>query len=146
MQWSIHHIAIFTENPHKLASFYEKLLEIERVHERKEETGILESVWLRTGETVLMFELANSVDSRINDSENGNIQKNQKFEAKIPNNQLISFRAENSDLDRLKNHLLRQQIPIEKKTEFTLYFFDPDGNRVGLTVFSHADYLKIIGS
>lgn len=37
----------------------------------------------------------------------------------------------------METELVRRQVPIEGRTDYTLYLRDPEGNRIGLSHWPH---------
>lgn len=106
----IHHIAIGSPNPSHLASFYRRLPEANFLKEQKYESGEVRSVWIQLGSVILMLE-------------------DGKQEA--PKN--LVFTLKESKRTEWKEFLA--SVPILHKTEYTLYFADPDGNGLGLSSY-----------
>lgn len=105
----IHHIAIFTPSPETLAKFYRTILNLEEpiaVHKTPE--GNVRSVWLSLGKTILMLE-------------KGEVH---------PGNVVIF------DLPKHYKKLIEESIvQMEKRTEFTIYFSDSSGNKIGFSTY-----------
>ena len=108
----IHHLALRTRDLPKLRAFY---VDVVGLLVLEEETG--RSVWLDAGGTIVMLE-------RATDSEP---------EVPAGSRDLVAFSLLPEDESRFEARLASQQIAIEARTDFTLYFRDPDGRRVGVS-------------
>ncbi|XDD48355.1 VOC family protein [Leptospira sp. WS39.C2] len=106
----IHHIAIGTTNPSQLAAFYLKIPGSKLIKEHLYETGIVRSVWIQFGGQILMLEEG----------------KNH-----APKNLVFSFGLS----DRKEWNEFLSSIQIQSRTNFTLYFQDPDGNGLGVSSY-----------
>jgi catechol 2,3-dioxygenase-like lactoylglutathione lyase family enzyme len=114
----LHHVALRVTDAERSTAFYRALglRELRRL----EDGGRLRSVWLRAGEAVLMLET--TLRGRGAESGSGH---------------LLAFGVE--DLVACEEALRRAGIPVEDRTAATLYVRDPDGHRVGLSVFRFED-------
>ncbi|GBF51985.1 hypothetical protein LPTSP4_35230 [Leptospira ryugenii] len=110
----IHHIAIGTESLDRMAEFYQKIPGCEeKVEKYEEKSGTLRSVWFRFGSTILMLE-------------SGPKQATKAL--------VFLLAKENASLWR--EFFIK--IPKEQTTEFSIYFSDPDGNRLGCSAYPNA--------
>jgi catechol 2,3-dioxygenase-like lactoylglutathione lyase family enzyme len=111
----IHHLAIRVADPVASLAFYSGVLglpEVRRLHDK----GHIRSIWVRAGDSVLMLE--REIKGRGPDTGSGHV--------------LV---LEIDDLDRWVGRLERAgRRPIDR-TASTVYVADPDGHRVGLTVY-----------
>ncbi|TGL59046.1 VOC family protein [Leptospira sarikeiensis] len=107
----IHHIAIATEDPKTLKEFYMQIpgLDFEKDHVLPD--GNLRSSWFLAGSTRIMIEKENV--------------------PKAPHALIFSAntKEEKERLDSLFGNSYVQ------KTEYSRYFLDPDGNRLGFSSF-----------
>jgi catechol 2,3-dioxygenase-like lactoylglutathione lyase family enzyme len=108
----IHHIALRTRDLGRLVAFYGDLLGLET---SKESPG--QSVWLDAGGTILMLERSSESEPDIGRG----------------TQELIAFVVTPAERARFEARLASSGVAIEARTEFTLYFRDPDGRRVGLS-------------
>ena len=107
----IHHVAFRTRDLARLEAFYGQLgFEVARRQEH--------SVWLRAGDAVLMLE-------RAAESEPTNAGATKE---------LVAF-ATTDSVDTTKERLRTAGIAVEAETNFTVYFRDPDGRRLGISRF-----------
>jgi len=111
----IHHLALRVSDLERCRAFYSDLLGLPELR-RFEERGAVRSIWLKAGESLLMIE------SRLRgagpDSGSGH---------------LLAFEVD--DLDRWGRRLVEAGVPLDDRTASTIYCRDPEGHRVGLTVF-----------
>lgn len=120
---AIHHVALRVGDPAVSAAFYSGLLGLPEVR-RFEEDGRLRSVWLRAGDAVLMLERA--IKGAGPGSGSGHV-----------------LALEVADLEAWAERLARAGHPTVERTASTLYVLDPDGHRVGLTVYPRGQLLLI---
>ena len=111
---ALHHLAFRTHDLEALARFYGEVFGWE-VYRRQGERA----VWFRLGAGMLMLELAEPGE---NDPPAGS---KELFCVEMPENERQSFRRKLAGL----------QVDVEDETEFTLYFRDPDGRRVGVSSY-----------
>jgi catechol 2,3-dioxygenase-like lactoylglutathione lyase family enzyme len=118
---SIHHVAIRVADPAASLAFYSGALGLPEVR-RFLEDGQLRSIWVRAGDAVVMLERAIKGAGPPNGS--GHV--------------LVL------EVDHLEDWIARLALsgraPIAR-TESTAYYADPDGHRVGLSVFPRAELL-----
>lgn len=111
----VHHLALRTLHLSALERFYVDVVGL-RVIARTAPR----SVWLAAGETVLMLELASPEEPAI-----------------APRSlELIAFAVSEREKAALERALAERGIAIEARTDFTVYFRDPDGRRVGASTFA----------
>jgi catechol 2,3-dioxygenase-like lactoylglutathione lyase family enzyme len=112
---AVHHLALRVADPERSMVFYAGLLGLPELR-RFQEGGAVRSIWLRAGETVVMLErrLAGS------GPEEGS-------------GHLMAFAV--ADLAAWEGRLAAAGVTVEGRTAQTLYLRDPDGHRVGLSVF-----------
>ena len=111
----IHHVAIRVADPMASLAFYSGLLGLPEVRRLSEE-GRLRSIWVRAGDSVLMLE--REIKGSGPDAGSGHV--------------LV---LEIADLDDWTCRLERAGRRLLDRTASTVYFADPDGHRVGLTVY-----------
>jgi catechol 2,3-dioxygenase-like lactoylglutathione lyase family enzyme len=107
----IHHLALRVRDLEAARLFYCGLLGLE---EMKRDGS--RSVWLRTGDSVLMLE--RTLRGKGADEGSGHV---------------LALAAE--DLELWEEKLTAAGIPIEDRTAETLFVRDPDGHRVALSVY-----------
>ena len=107
---SLHHVAIGTPRPAELSSFYQTIPGVIHAEEQAESEGPPRSVWLRAGEMIIMLERSSTVQSA----------------------RALVFSVTAQDLNALRRFLKQWE---SDRTDFTAYFSDPDGNRLGFSAF-----------
>lgn len=115
----IHHLALRVADCQRAAAFYSSVLGLTELRRAEAEDGRLRSIWLSAGETILMLELSLRGSGR--DEGSGHV---------------LAFEVD--DLAACERRLQDLGIAISDRTAHTLYIEDPDGHRVGLTVFGKA--------
>jgi glyoxylase I family protein len=118
----IHHLAIRVADPVASLAFYSGVLGLPEVR-RAQEDGRVRSIWVRAGDAVLMLE--REIKGGGPGAGSGHV--------------LV---LEVDDLDDWAGILeLAGRSPIAR-TESTLYVADPDGHRVGLSVYPRAQLVR----
>jgi catechol 2,3-dioxygenase-like lactoylglutathione lyase family enzyme len=112
---AIHHVALRVADPDASLAFYGGVLGLAEVR-RSEEGGRVRSVWVRCGDAVLMLERA--IKPAGTPSGSGHV--------------LV---LEVGDLPEWERRLAAAGVAVADRTGMTVYVLDPDGHRVGLTVF-----------
>jgi catechol 2,3-dioxygenase-like lactoylglutathione lyase family enzyme len=116
---TLHHLALRVSDCERAAAFYEGVLglrELRRFHEGE----TVRSIWLRAGDAVLMLERA----LRGHGPESGS-------------GHLLALSIDS--LAAWETRLRDSGVPIDDRSQYTLYVRDPDGHRVGLTVYENPD-------
>jgi catechol 2,3-dioxygenase-like lactoylglutathione lyase family enzyme len=116
----LHHLAIKSKDPEELARFY-RALGLEELRRHDDDRG-LRSIWLALGDAILMIERSTTGGPNV------------AFESDPPGLHLLAFAIEPHEAPAW-----RARLPIVRETEYTLYFADPEGNRVALS--SHPEPL-----
>jgi catechol 2,3-dioxygenase-like lactoylglutathione lyase family enzyme len=111
----IHHVALRVTDPERSLAFYGRLLGLPEVR-RSEEDGRVRAVWVRAGDAVVMLERA--LKGAGPGEGSGHV---------------LAFAVGN--LATWEKRLATAGVPITDRTAATLYVRDPDGHRVGLSVF-----------
>ena len=112
----VHHLAFRTDSIETLARFYQHVVGLEPIGGQ---SGY--SVWFRLGDAVLMVE-QRGVD-----------------EPEIPpqSREFLGFSVTTVERDVLRTRLHENGVVVEEESEYTTYFRDPDGRRLGA---SHFDF------
>lgn len=110
-----HHLALRVADLERSRAFYVDLLGLPLVR-RLEDEGGLRSLWLGAGDLVLMLE--RRLQGAGPDDGSGH---------------LLAFAVE--DLAAWEARLLAAGVRVDDRTAATLYVRDPDGHRVGLSVY-----------
>ena len=114
MSVRVHHIAIRTCDLARLEKFYVAVVGLP-VLRRDDARG---SVWLDASGLVIMLERAGDGEPT----------------ASARANDLVAFAAD--DLASWRDRLARAGLAIEAETAHTLYFRDPDGRRIAVSVYA----------
>jgi catechol 2,3-dioxygenase-like lactoylglutathione lyase family enzyme len=112
----LHHAAEWAADCARAAAFYGDILGSVELRRCEGEDGTLQSIWLAVGDTILMLE--RSLRGAGPSEGSGHV---------------LAFEVD--DLAAAERRLNELGIPITDRTEYTLYVQDPDGHRVGLTVY-----------
>lgn len=103
----IHHIAIGTNNLEKMVSFYEKLPNLIKIKINYYENEKIRSVWFQSEKIIIM------------------IEENEIKKAPL----VLVFNTISM------TEIIKLNLNIKKKTDYTLYFDDPDGNLLGFSSY-----------
>jgi glyoxylase I family protein len=109
----LHHLALRVADCERALAFYSGLLGLPEVR-RVEEGGAVRAVWVAAGDTVIMLE---STLRGAGPAEGSG--------------HVLAFAAD--DLRAWERRLAQAGIPVDDRTEHTLFVRDPDGHRVGLS-------------
>ena len=118
---AVHHVALKAWDVEVLSAFYQGVLGLVFERTFEDEFG-LRSVWLRFGSGRLMIER----------SEEGGVT-NRSFEADPIGFHLLAFSIDASRREAWRKRLQEADCPVVEETEHTLYFQDPESNRLGLS-------------
>ena len=113
----IHHLALLSADCQRSLAFYGGLLRLAEQNRQLHDDGTLRSVWLDAGGIVLMIERA--LRGRPAGADGSQ--------------HLLCFAVD--DLAVWETRLVQAGVSIEDRTPHTLYVSDPDGHRVGLSVY-----------
>jgi catechol 2,3-dioxygenase-like lactoylglutathione lyase family enzyme len=111
----LHHLALRVADCERSQAFYTGILGLRELR-RNEHEGELRSVWLSAGDVVLMIE--RGLRGRPGAAGSGHV---------------LAFSV--ADLDDWEGRLRGAGIAVEDRTPSTIYVSDPDGHRVGLSVY-----------
>jgi len=111
----VHHVALRTDDLARLERFYVDVLGF-RVTQRSDER----SVWLDAGEAIVMLERADAGEPKIPEG----------------SREFLAFAIMADEKLFFTDRLKAGGVSVEHATEFTIYFRDPDGRRIGLSHFS----------
>jgi catechol 2,3-dioxygenase-like lactoylglutathione lyase family enzyme len=114
----IHHVALQVGDPLAAARFYGEVLGLPEVRRLEDAEGRLRSIWLRAGSAVIMLE------------------REIKVAGARGSGHVLELRVD--DLARWERHLQGAGIAVADRTAATLFVLDPDGHRVGLSVYDLA--------
>jgi catechol 2,3-dioxygenase-like lactoylglutathione lyase family enzyme len=116
----IHHVAVRVADCERSADFYSRCLTPPGLRRLGPRGGRPDSIWLAAGETILMLE--RSLRGAGPSEGSGHV---------------LAFEVD--DLAATERRLNELGIAITDRTEYTLYVQDPDGHRVGLTVYGKGE-------
>lgn len=121
---SIHHIAILVDDLAAAEAFYAGILGFRVERRWPDEQGGTRSVWLAIGhDALLMLERADPEAPRAGEAAGGW--------------HLLAFTIDAKNRTRVEAELSRKRVPIESRTDYTLYVRDPEGNRVAFSHWPH---------
>lgn len=113
----LHHVALRVADVARAAAFYEQVLGL-RVHSlHREDERTLRAAWLELGGGPLLM-LERSLRGSGEERGSGHVL-------------VLAVR----DLAEWERRLFAGRVAIVDRTLFTLFFCDPDGHRVGVSVF-----------
>lgn len=114
----IHHVALRVADLERSLAFYAGVLGLPE-RRRALEAGVLRAVWLEMDGAILMIERSLRGDGPAEGS-----------------GHLLAFAVD--DLSGWQARLAAAGVRVDDRTPSTLYVRDPDGHRVGLTVYRDA--------
>lgn len=116
MSQGLHHIAVKVVDLIRAEAFYHGLLSLPMVKRHQDAQGAHRSTWLDLGGTLLMLERTTPAEH-------------------APNGwHLVALRIAASERAACAAQLRQLGIPITGETDYSLYFEDPEGNRLA---YSH---------
>ena len=120
----INHIAIVSKHPDQLAV---RLFGCKVVCTSQEHPDA--SVWIELEDSIiLMIEKAQQ-------NHNFNIDSSHSYFEKRPGFFLLSFDISHESQADWRKRLAKHDVSIEEESKYTIYFYDPDGNRIALSHF-----------
>lgn len=134
----IHHVALFARNPARLASFYEAVLNLTEIRRNEDEDGLY-SVWLGAGESILMLERADAGppgDAEAAADPAAGAADDAAAGLRPVRHCLLAFALQSTEEQAFRDRLRRAGGFISRRTESTLYFSDPEGNRAAVSWYS----------
>lgn len=151
----VHHIAMGSPDPQRLAKFYVDVLGLERIYSRPtagEPEAATESVWLSLGpQTVLMIERATAKPAAAVESSTAAAASDSNSEDSLaafrsiaPGYHLIALRIRKDERETYEERLTAAGVAIVHRSAYTLYFRDPEGNRLGLSWLDFGEFLERI--
>jgi catechol 2,3-dioxygenase-like lactoylglutathione lyase family enzyme len=119
----IHHLALRVGDPERSLRFYGGVLGLDEAR-RFEEGGRVRSIWMSVGDAMLMLEREIKGSGETARKGPG---------AGAGSGHVLVFAV--TDLATWESRLAAAGVAIADRTAATLYIRDPDGHRVGLSVF-----------
>lgn len=111
----LHHIAVQVSDLERARTFYHDLLGLREIRRQPH------SLWFALGDAILMLERCESPALP------------SPWKSEHPGLFLLALQIEDTERLKWRSRLLKANVPIEKESQYTLYFRDPDGNRIGLS-------------
>lgn len=122
---ALHHFALGSADPVALAKFYRDLADLPEIRRWHHDDSSVRSVWLRLGEAVLMIERTDASRPQVEGVGAGLF--------------LLAFRIDASERETWLERLAQLGALVESQTTHSVYFRDPDGNRVALSSYPLED-------
>lgn len=110
----IHHVALKAADVTACGKFYSEILGLSLFKEHFYDDGSIRSVWFDVGGIILMLE-----------KECPSLQRGSEC--------LVAFLIPKSERVEWKNKLIEAGIEITHESEHSIYFSDPEGNRLALS-------------
>jgi catechol 2,3-dioxygenase-like lactoylglutathione lyase family enzyme len=122
---ALHHLALGTRKVAELAAFYRDVLELRELTRHLNPDGSLRSVWLDLDGALLMIEQSDEPPRQVVGIGAGLF--------------LIALRASRAEQARYEAKLAQHGLPVESRSDWTIYARDPDGNRIALSAYPLAE-------
>ena len=121
----LHHVALGARDVERVAAFYRDVLGLEERARHDDESGRLRSIWLAlAGDTLLMVERTEQELRRVDGVGAGPF--------------LLALSCTPAERSELEGALERAGAAIERRTAFTSYARDPEGNRLAISHYPDA--------
>ena len=121
MEMKLHHLVLGARDLEKVAAFYRDLLGLREVNRHHEPGGTLRSIWLDLDGPVLMIERTEEPARQVQGVGAGPF--------------LLALAAAPSERSVLEKSFEASGFPVDSRTEHTIYFRDPEGNRVAISSY-----------
>lgn len=122
----LHHVALRCEDLGRCESFYREVLGLPVLRRWPAEGGGDRSVWLSAGEGFLALERADAPGRR------------GAFEDAPAGWTVVALAIGRPDREAWEGRLAAAGVPVARRTPFSLFFLDPEGNRVALSHWPEA--------
>jgi glyoxylase I family protein len=120
---NIHHLAVQVRDLEPAVRWYRELFELPVLREWHDEGGRLRSVWLRlSGGAFLAIERCK-----------GSPETGAAWRDDEPGLHLVALAIDASERGRWEQRLSARGVAVERRSRWTLFFRDLEGNRLGLT-------------
>lgn len=124
MPLAFHHLAIQCSDLGACERFYREVLGLEVLRRWPRQGGGDRSVWLRVGGGFLALERADDSPDETLPWRDGRAGLH-----------LVALGIGAAERQRWEDRLASAGVPVVHRTRWTIYFRDPEGNRIGLTHF-----------
>ena len=118
-----HHLAIQVRDLEKTAAFYRQVLGLAELARHHRPDGSLRAIWLSVGSPGGFLAL----------EEVGGEAAPEPFRHDKPGLLLVALRIAAADRAAVLSELARHGVNVVHQTAWTIYFRDPEGNRVALS-------------
>jgi glyoxylase I family protein len=119
----LHHLAIQVRDLESMVRWYCDMLELPVLREWHDDAGALRSVWLQlSGDAFLALERCRPSHHSEGEQVDGQ-----------PGYHLAALRITPSERLHWEERLGERGVKVEHRTLWTIYFRDPEGNRIGLS-------------
>lgn len=142
---NLHHLALRVADPVRSARFYNAALGLDVIAEHRGDDGAVRSVWLALGDAVLMLErdikLHGPSGLRELHGPSGLIEPHGPSglrELPGPEGSGHVLVVAVAELAAAEARIRAAGAEVADRTAYTLYFRDPDGHRVGVSVYRFA--------
>jgi glyoxylase I family protein len=115
----LHHLAIQVFDLERAAQFYQNLFGLPETRRQEH------SVWLALGGAILMLERCTQEAQPA------------PWKSEQPGLLVLALQIDASERQAFRERLRAHNISIENETKFSLYFRDPDGNRLAVSHYPH---------
>jgi glyoxylase I family protein len=115
----IHHVALGARDVARVAEFYGKVFDLREVARHSEDSGVLRSIWLDLGGSILMIEKTNEAERIVEGVGAGPF--------------LLAFQVTHDERKNMEARLLSVSSTIESRSLHTSYARDPEGNRIAIS-------------
>lgn len=125
MNPALHHIALKVQNLERCAQFYTEVLGLHIMQRHREQNGSLRSLWFDLGGVILMLECCEGITAA--------------GENKTPASpteagwHLLALAITSGSRAAWQEKLRRAGVQITGETAFSIYFRDPENNRLALS-------------
>lgn len=116
---ALHHIALGAVDVERVAFFYRDVFGLAEVARHFYESGALRSIWLAAPPTLLMVEHVETARPRVDGLASGAF--------------LLAFPMAAEERLHKRGVLITRGVAIESESMYSIYFRDPEQNRVALS-------------
>ena len=120
---TVHHLALGVHDLDAQSDFYSRILGLQLVQWHHDEAGERRSAWLALGEGAFLALEKVGRAPRLEEA----------WHDDAPGYFLLALRIDVNERERWEARLREHGIAIHHRTQWTLYFRDPEGNRVALS-------------